>query len=79
MELALWQSLLAGQAWEPSAKTAEGRQEAAPVRDLLRAVRGMGDGDDAPQIHAPAPHSLPHSLPVLPPRGTGCGLHQGMG
>lgn len=79
---ALWQSLLAGQAWELSAKTAEGREEAAPARDLfqlLRVVQGIGNGHDAPQIHAPAPHCLLHSLPLLPSRGTGCGLHQGMG
>lgn len=81
MQLALWQSLLAGQAWESSAKTAEGREEAAPARDLLwflRAVQGTSDVNDAPQIHAPAPNSLLHSLPMLPSRGTGCGLHQGM-
>lgn len=79
MELALWQSLLAGRAWEPFAETAEGREEAALARDLLwllKAVWGRGDGDDVPQI-APAPHSLLRSLPVLPSHGTGCGLCQG--
>lgn len=43
MELALWQSLLAGQAWEPSAKNAEGRKEAAPSRDLLWLIRALGE------------------------------------
>lgn len=46
-------SLLAGQAWEPSAKTAKGREEAGPARDLLwlqRAVWETCDGDDAPKF-----------------------------